>query len=629
MLSLRSLGVALAVVICAYWLSTSTDNYILEFIRTLIRANTAFILPTQPVKWLQRPTNARIGLTSGSDSARPNIILIVADDLGRNDLSGGAGVATPHIDSIRRNGVDFLQSYSAQATCAPSRAALLTGRVPTSIGFEFTPTPKFFGKMIGDLSRFNKVDYPPLFRSEKFGECPEMDEISLPPEVPLLPEMLRELGYRNFFLGKWDSGFRPPHTPVDRGYDESLAFLLGAVPYAAPGSDDIVSSKNQSLDFLLLRITNFQIAHNNGPRFRPDRYMTDYLSDQSVELIRALRPHANAISGAGGSSSNKKPVDDDEQLPFFITLAYNAPHNPFQALKSDYDSLDHIASSHLRVYAAMIKALDRGVGRVLDALREAGPDVYNNTLVIFTSDNGGASYLKSDHVNAPFRGFKASFFEGGIRVPLLWQWPARIAAGTVFDEPVISMDIVASIVDAAKGKNGGGSEPSPPLDGISLLPQVSLDRIDSSSGQHDGEPRAMFWRSGDFRALRFGNHKILTHSHPDKVWYFNLLLDPSERTNLATDHLNISSATEARALSKHAHVWCGQSYDKALVEDDTSTLSHTRLLCQFLNLFRRLEEKDSQQHDPLWPSLTSIPFCIDKHAGFPCRAGEEYAYFDN
>ncbi|RYG69693.1 hypothetical protein EON64_02090 [archaeon] len=625
----RFLGLALVVVPFAYW-ALCTDNYILEFIRTIIRANTAIILPPQPVKWLQRPTKARNVPARTLQGKKPNIILIVADDLGHNDLSGGADVATPHIDSIGHNGVEFLQSYSAQATCAPSRAALLTGRMPTSIGFEFTPTPKFFGKMIGDMSKLNKVDYAPLFRSEKFNECPEMDSISLPPDVPLLPEMLRDLGYRNFFLGKWDSGFHSPHTPVDRGYDESLAFLLGAVPYAPGGSADIVSATNQSLDNLLLRITNFHIVHNNGPRFQPDQYMTDYLSEQAVELIRALYPHSTDASN--GSSDNQTNANEAALLPFFITLAYNAPHNPFQALRSDYDSLSHIASPQLRIYAAMIQALDRGVGAVLQALREAGQDIYDNTLVIFTSDNGGASYVKSDHVNAPFRGFKASFFEGGIRVPLLWQWPARIAAGTVYEEPVISMDIVASILDAARGNEEAEEQSEktqpPTLDGMSLLPLLPLDGI-GGNNQHGGEQRVLFWRSGDFRALRLGNHKVLTHLHPNKVWYFNLLLDPTERTNLATERLNVTSATEAQALSKHAHVWCGESYASALVADDTDSMSHASLLCQLFSLLHRLEEVDSKQHAPLWPSLTSIPFCIDKHAGFPCRAGEEYTYFDN
>eukprot|EP01031_Cornospumella_fuschlensis_P033903 gene33903-41025_t len=616
MISSRYLIAAFAILPVSFWLLGKTDNYILEFMRTIVRTNLANILPPQPVKWLQRPTKPKSCVNR--KEKQPNIILILADDLGHNDLSGGAGVATPHIDSIKHNGVEFLQSYAAQATCAPSRAALLTGRRPTSIGFEFTPTPKFFGKMIGDMSKLNKGGHPSLFRAEKFRECPEMDELFLPHEVPLLPEMLRDLCYRNFFLGKWDSGFRSPHTPIDRGYDESLAFLVGAVPYAAPGSQDIVSATNQSLDFLLLRLTNFHVAHNNGPRFRPDRYMTDYLSDQAVELIRALQ-HTSRAEG------------DEAHSPFFMTLAYNAPHNPFQALKSDFDPLGHIASHHLRVYAAMIAALDRGVGKVLAALREAGPSVYDNTLVIFTSDNGGASYLKSDHVNAPFRGFKASFFEGGIRVPLLWQWPARLSARTVVDKPVISMDIVASILDAAKGDNEASSEGnSVPLDGVSLLPLLSPDASTTTNSGIEHRERMFFWRSGDFRAMRFGNHKLLTHLHPDKIWYFNLLLDPTEHLNLAVERLNVTSASEAYALTKHVAVLCAENFGRDFaVDDDTDTMSRSRLLCQLLSLLHRLDDVDKQQHEPLWPSLTSMAFCVDKHAGYPCKPGEEYTYFDN
>jgi arylsulfatase A-like enzyme len=306
-----------------------SDYYLFELMRILYRVNTNRVLSTQQVNWLKVPSKA---ITSAAVTARPNILFILADDLGYNDLSGGAGVATPHIDSLAASGLRFPQAYASQATCAPSRAALFTGRMPTKLGFEFTPTPKFFGKFIGDMTKRANFELPPIYRSELYNSCPKMEDIALPSNVTMLAEHLRQIGYRNYYLGKWDSGFRSPYTPLDRGYDESLAFLMGAMPYGDVSDPSIIKATNSSLDFLLYRVTNFHIQHNNGPKFRPDRYLTDYLTEHTVSLIEAL------------AARNQ---------PWLITLAYNAPHNPFQATKEDYEHEDlrHIEDHNLRVYA--------------------------------------------------------------------------------------------------------------------------------------------------------------------------------------------------------------------------------------------------------------------------------------
>jgi arylsulfatase A-like enzyme len=256
-------------------------------------------------------------------------------------------------------------------------------------------------------------------------------------------------------------------------------------------------------------------------------------------------------------------------------LAFNAPHTPLQALKSDYDALDGISDHTLRVYAAMIRALDRNVGRVLDALEENGID--DNTLVIFTSDNGGANYVGLPDLNRPYRGWKATFFEGGIRVPFFMKWPAMWPQSAQYHQPVGHVDVFSTIAAAASVSLPADRV----IDGVDLVPFVK--------GERSGRPHStLFWRSGSYKTLRQDDWKLQVAEHPGKSWLFDLSTDPTEQHNVA--------AAEGGKVAE---------------------------------LRATLDEIDHQQQAPLWPSLLEAPVFIDRPLNTPARPGEEYVYWAN
>jgi arylsulfatase A-like enzyme len=256
-------------------------------------------------------------------------------------------------------------------------------------------------------------------------------------------------------------------------------------------------------------------------------------------------------------------------------LSFNAPHTPLQALRSDYDALAHIPDHRLRVYAAMIRALDRGVGTVLNALRANGLE--RDTLVIFSSDNGGANYIGLPDVNRPFRGWKATFFEGGIHVPFFMKWPAAVPPGTTFAAPVGHVDIFATAAAAAGVPVPGDRV----IDGVDLVPFVT--------GATQGAPhRALYWRSGAYRAVLTDGWKLQVAAHPDTRWLFHLREDPTERHNVA--ETQPERAAEIGAV---------------------------------------LAAIDAEQRQPLWPSLLEASLAIDHPLGVPDAPDDEYVYWAN
>lgn len=365
-------------------------------------------------------------------------------------------------------------------------------------------------------------------------------------ERMIAANLSEHFGYNTYLIGKWHLGETDDSVPTARGFDESLSFLIGAMKYLNNEDPRVVNAviENSPFDDLMRWVLPFAVSHNNKPKFQPRDYMTDFLSDEASNLIHTLAatPDAN---------------------PFFLTLAYNAPHNPLQALLSDYNDpeIASIPTHNERVYAAMIKALDRGVGKVLQALRDTKQ--WENTIVFFTSDNGGATYINIPHVNHPFRGWKSTFFEGGLRVPLFMQWPERVSAALEVTEPVAHVDIFPTIIEAVRAvaaessspaiestpppspprkgkvnnavriplaqrflylleggiahihnaKNYFSSDPALPparvrnganhslsryvLDGVSLLP-IALQRNETLTSLSN---RALYWRSGEYKAI--------------------------------------------------------------------------------------------------------------------------------
>jgi arylsulfatase A-like enzyme len=511
------------------------------------------IAPNQEVTWQAGPDRP----AAPPAERPPNVVVIVADDLGWNDLTwNGGGVAggtvpTPSIDSLARDGADFRSGYSGNATCAPSRAAIMTGRYPTRFGFEFTPAPKAFMRLI---ARWGHHDVrPPVYFAEREKDVPEMDLQGLPPSEITMAEVLREKGYRTLGIGKWHLGEAPAMRPNAQGFDEYLGFLAGAAMFLPVGHPDSVESRQEfdPIDAFLWANLDYAVTKDGGQRFAPVGYVTDYLSDQAVRAIDANR-----------------------NRPFFLYLAYNAPHTPLQALRSDYDALGHIENHTLRTYAAMVRALDRGVGRVLEALEANG--LADDTLVIFSSDNGGANYIGLPDVNAPHRGWKMTFFEGGVHTPFFARWPRRIPAGSTVLAPVGHVDVFATAVTAA-----GAPLPSDrPIDGTDLL---ALAR--SGATKRD---RPLYWRSGHYRAIRDGDWKLQVSERPEKTWLFDLRNDPHEKTNLAD-----ARPDQLRALTA------------------------------------ALDAIDRQMVKPTWPALIEGPIAIDRPLGVPEQPDEEFVYWAN
>lgn len=538
-----AIGVALALYLSFDFLLLHAPGWIGRM-RDPVGANRAMI-------WEAGPETA----AAAPADRPPNIVVIVADDLGYNDLSfAGGGVAngavpTPNIDSIARQGVEFTRGYAGNATCAPSRAAILTGRYPTRFGFEFTPAPKalmrIFARWGHDASR------PPTYFADREADVPPMEQQGLPPEEVTIAELLQARGYRTLGLGKWHLGEAPPMRPGAQGFDQYLGFLPGGSLYLPIGDPDSVESRQDfdPIDAFLWANLPYAVSEGGGPRFAPNGYMTDYLADEAARAIEANR-----------------------NRPFFLYLAFNAPHTPLQALRADYDALPQIEDHTLRVYGAMIRALDRGVGRVLDTLREQGLE--QNTLVIFTSDNGGANYIGLPDVNAPYRGWKMTFFEGGVHTPFFAKWPAGLPSGAKREEPVAHVDLFATAAAAAGA----------PLPGDRTIDGVDLARV----ARGESQDRALFWRSGHYRSLLAGGWKLQVSERPKKTWLFDLAADPTERVDLAS----------ARPEK---------------VQELTATLAAV----------------EAEMVAPSWPSLIEGPIAIDHPLGVPDRPDDEVVDWAN
>ena len=521
--------------------------------------------PNHPVTWAQGPATAPQG------PRPPNIILIMADDLGYNDISltgtGAGGVATPNIDAIGTGGVTFTNGYAGNATCAPSRAALMTGRYATRFGYEFTPTDtKVPGWFPTSLFRPDAMfarniahtqtdwEHKPIFDEAAAAAAAPPGAKGMPASEITIPEQLKSRGYHTIHLGKWHLGEAKGMRPEDQGFDESLGFIIGGQMYRPENAPDVVNSKQDfdPIDKFLWANLPYSVQFNGSPRFAPDRYMTDYLTDQAVAGIKANR-----------------------NRPFFLYLAYNAPHTPLQALKSDYDALPQIKDHRLRVYAAMIRALDRGVGRVMAELKRQGLD--DNTLVIFSSDNGGAHYIGLPEINRPYRGWKATFYEGGTHVPFMMRWPGQIAPGSRFDPMISHFDIFAT----ASAASGAALPADRPIDGVDVLPYVK--------GAITGVPhQTLFWRSGNYRVVRDGDWKLQSLDLPRQDILFDLKADPTEKTDVAAANPAVVAA-----------------------------------------LLAKLQAHDATQQRAAWASLVRAPIAIDRPLGTKPVKGEAYIYWAN
>ena len=505
--------------------------------------------------WQQGPLVRQHSETS------PNIILIVADDLGYNDIStfGGGIIQTAGIDRLAREGVVFNQSYSGASTCAPSRAMMMTGRYPTRTGFEFTPTPPGMGNMVNLIGASIDNNLPPSFYDQSIeADHPPYERKGLLPEEVTVAETLKQRGYYTAHIGKWHLGRENGMAPYQQGFDDSL--LMSSGLYLPEDHANVVNAKLpfDPIDQFLWSAMTYANSFNAGDedRFKPKGYLTDYWTDEAIKVIQA-----------------------NKNRPFFLYLAHWGPHTPLQATREDYDAVGDIKPHRKRVYAAMIRAVDRSVARVLDSLDKEG--LSDNTLVIFTSDNGGAGYIGLPEVNQPFRGWKITMFEGGIRVPMMMRWPQNIAAGTRIDQPVAHIDVMPTIAAAADAPLPDGRV----IDGVDILPLTNLDV------QATWPRKTLFWQNGHYQVVRHEDWKLQVNNRPTdglKVWLYNLAEDPTEQNNIAADYPNKTN--------------------------------------QLLGL---LAQHQADSVGPLYPAASQYPIMVDKTMAESFGSGDEYVYTPN
>ncbi len=514
------------------------------------------IAENKPIAWQEGPA-AR---TSDRSDRPPNIIFILADDLGINDISTyGGGVAggrvpTPNIDRLAAEGANFTQAYSGTGTCAPSRAMLMTGRYPTRTGFEFTPTPGNMGRVISTIANKGRTNQPKVeYDAELARAKPPYEEQGLPGTEVTVAEALKEVGYHTVHIGKWHLGRSGEFSANAQGFDESL--LMSGSLFLPEDDPNVVNAKLSfdPIDKFLWASGQYATQYNDSQVFEPGGYLTDYWTDESLKVIEV-----------------------NKHRPFFLYLAHWGVHTPLQATKEDYAAVGDIEPHRLRVYAAMVRALDRSVGRILDKLDEEG--IADNTLVVFTSDNGGAGYIGLPEVNAPYRGWKITLFEGGIRVPMMLRWPAQIPAGTEIETPVAHIDVMPTLTSAAGADLPADIE----IDGQDMLPEATGQGAINRPGD------AIFWSSGYYQVVRKGDWKLQRNERQNKTWLFDLASDPTEQTNLS----------ESRP-------------DKV---DE---------------LVAALDTHYANAREPLYPYTVESPIRIDKTNADSFDANDEFVYWPN
>jgi arylsulfatase A-like enzyme len=488
-----TLSIVIIVLTCSAFLfrSFSSDKFRIYFDEKLIKGKEDFLSKK---------------VTAINSYKRPNIILILADDLGATDLSlyGNKLVTTPNIDGIGKKGVTFLEGYISSPVCSPSRAGLLTGRYQQRFGHEFQPNHRYL-KNLAEYYGFKMLPrFKPLSPIKELEVPSTEDRLrqGLPPSEITIAELLKKYDYSTAIVGKWHLGAADFAVPCARGFDYQYGFYEAFTLYAPKETPGIVNMpiKHDYMDqheweTAEGRQGNCAILRNCCERQEENKYLTDKLTDEAIAYIDR-------------SASN----------PFFLYLPYNAPHAPLQATQKYYNEFSNIKDPVKRIYAAMIKDLDDQVGRLLHHIDSMG--MADNTIVIFLSDNGGAVYNGTTE-NTPYRGGKLTNFEGGIKVPFMMRWPGKIKAGTMYPYPVISLDIYATIASAV----GIELPKDRKYDGVNLVPYINGDIT-----QHPHN--ALYWRSDFNKAIRKDDWKLIVNEFDNTNQLYNLKTDSTEQNNL-------------------------------------------------------------------------------------------------
>lgn len=422
----------------------------------------------------------------GAQVKLPNIVVIVADDMGYADIGvhGSKDIPTPNIDSLARSGVRFTDAYVSGPYCSPTRAGLMTGRYPQRFGHEFNILP--------------------------FLE--EHRDVGLPVTERTIADRLKGAGYNTAIIGKWHLGEAPRFHPMERGFEQFFGFLQAAHSYMSPTHTE-----------------GNPLYDGRKPVTEP-AYLTDVFAERAVDFIERKRTQ-----------------------PFFLYLAFNAVHTPMEVTEKYLARFKHIREEGRRTYAAMLSAMDDGIGRTLAAIREQ--NLEENTLIFFFSDNGGPIMIAgvNGSSNAPLKGSKRETWEGGIRVPFIVQWKGRIAGGKTYSRPIIQLDVLPTALAAV----GIEVQPEWKLDGANLLPFLN--------GRKSGRPHEMlYWRLGGIMAIRQGDWKLVKMSDTgfqeeptaldslSGLGLYNLKNDIGETRNLAAKH-----PKKVKELAAAWRLWAG------------------------------------------------------------------------
>lgn len=388
-----------------------------------------------------------------ADSTKPNIVVIVGDDMGYGDLGvqGGREIPTPNLDALANAGVRCTSGYVSGPYCSPTRAGLLTGRYQQRFGHEFNP-----GAQKKKQQQKRQAGQQAQRRRQKQAAAAKQN-FGLPLSETTIADRLSAAGYKTALVGKWHLGNTVKYHPLERGFDEFFGFLGGAHSYL-PGSKPLILRDTTPID--------------------EEEYLTDAFAREAVAFI-----------------------DKHQDEPFFLYLAFNAVHTPMHATDDRLARFGSIENENRRKYAAMMSAMDDAVGAVVEKLRET--KLEDNTLVFFISDNGGPSMdgtSKNASLNTPLRGSKRTTLEGGIRVPFFVKWPARLRAGKTYDTPVIQLDILPTALAAIGAEVPADAK----FDGVDLLPYLT--------GSNEGRPHEqLFWRLGKQMAVREGDWKLVRY----------------------------------------------------------------------------------------------------------------------
>jgi len=446
---------------------------------------------------------------SSNHNGGPNIVIIVADDLGKNDLKlySRDGLDTPHINQLASEGIVFTEAYSTSSVCNPSRAGMITGRYQQRFGNERQIMGRYARNKFEFFVFKNFIITSPLQLIEPWYTASENElrKQGLPESEISLFEAFHSVKYSTGCMGKWHLGYNEPFLPQNKGVDEFYGFYEAFSLYEPTRSKDIVNYKHRIFQNKMIwrqKRNGASAIVRNGEEIEENEYLTKRIAEEACQFIKT-----------------------HEEDPFLLLVPFSAPHTPFQAPKAYTERFSHVKDKNKRVYYAMIAALDDAIGEIMEQVKESG--IEDNTLVIFCSDNGGATYTGATE-NGDLKGGKMTNFEGGLNVPFIMKWKGSLTAGANYHEPVSLMDIFTTALSSCHIP----VPPGIPIDGVDLIPFLT--------GEKEEVPHEyLFWKTDFNKSVRSGKWKLIVNSREDQWALYDLEADKQEHYDQKAIHSDV------------------------------------------------------------------------------------------